>query len=60
MAQYSSWVHGVAAQDVRPLITPPRLTVAQGAQALDGPVVLQAIRIESEISGSRALGAGPS
>src|SRR5688572_7033576 len=45
-------VHGVAAQDVRPVITPPRLTVAQGA---DTPVVLQAIRIETEISGSRAL-----
>jgi Ca-activated chloride channel family protein len=49
-------VHGAAAQnlaqDVRPVITPPRLTVAQGA---DTPVVLQAIRIESEISGSRAI-----
>lgn len=47
-----SWVHGVVAQDLRPVITPPRLTVAQGAET---PVVLQAIRIESEISGSRAL-----
>jgi tetratricopeptide (TPR) repeat protein len=47
-----SLVHGVGAQDVRPVITPPRLTVAQGAQT---PVVLQAIRIETEISGSRAL-----
>ncbi len=45
-------VHGVAAQDVRPVITPPRLTVAQGA---DTPVVLQAIRIDTEISGSRAI-----
>ena len=45
-------VHGAAAQDVRPVVTPPRLTVAQGA---DTPVVLQAIRIETEISGSRAI-----
>ncbi|MEQ1772496.1 MAG: VIT domain-containing protein [Burkholderiales bacterium] len=45
-------VHGAAAQDVRPVISPPRLTVAQGAET---PVVLQAIRIETEISGSRAL-----
>jgi hypothetical protein len=49
-------VHGAAAQnlaqDMRPLITPPRLTVAQGAET---SVVLQAIRIETEISGSRAL-----
>ncbi len=45
-------VHGAAAQDVRPVNLPPRLTVAQGAET---PVVLQAIRIESEISGSRAL-----
>lgn len=44
--------HGVAAQDLRPVIAPPRLTVAQGAQT---PVALQAIRIETEISGSRAL-----
>jgi tetratricopeptide (TPR) repeat protein len=44
-------VHGVAAQDVRPVVTPPRLTV-QGA---DTPVVLQAMRIDTEISGSRAL-----
>ncbi len=40
------------AQDVRPVIVTPRLTVAQGA---DIPVVLQAIRIDSEISGSRAI-----
>ena len=45
-------VHGAAAQDVRPVIATPRLTVAQGS---DTPVVLQSIRIESEISGSRAL-----
>lgn len=45
-------VHGAAAQDLRPVITPPRLTVAQGAET---PVVLQALRIEAEISGSRAL-----
>ena len=45
-------VHGVAAQDVRPVITPPRLTVAQGAET---PVVLQSIRIDTEISGSRAI-----
>lgn len=34
------------------MITPPRLNVAQGA---DTPVVLQSIRIDTEISGSRAL-----
>ncbi len=45
-------VHGAVAQDVRPVITPPRLTVAQGAETA---VVLQAIRIETEISGGRAL-----
>ena len=46
------YVQSVTAQDLRPVIVPPRLTVAQGA---DTPVVLQAVRIESEISGSRAL-----
>ncbi len=40
------------AQDVRPLLRPPVLSVAQGAET---PVELQAVRIESEISGSRAL-----
>ena len=40
------------AQDVRPLLRPPLLRVAQGAET---PVELQAVRIESEISGSRAL-----
>ncbi|MBM3344698.1 MAG: hypothetical protein FJY56_21700, partial [Betaproteobacteria bacterium] len=46
-------VHGVAAQELRPAeLTPPRLTVAQGAET---PVVLQAVRIDAEISGSRAL-----
>ena len=47
-----NFVHGAVAQDLRPVISPPRLTVAQGA---DTPVVLQALRIEAEISGSRAL-----
>ena len=45
-------VHGAVAQDVRPVFTSPRLNVAQGA---DTPVVLQAIRIDTEISGSRAI-----
>ena len=45
-------IHGAAAQDLRPVITPPRLNVAQGAEA---PVVLQSIRIDTEISGSRAV-----
>ncbi len=43
---------GVLAQDLRPVITPPQLTVARGA---DSPVVVQAVRIEAELSGSRAL-----
>jgi len=43
---------GVLAQDLRPVITPPQLTVARGAES---PVVLQAVRIEAELSGSRAL-----
>ena len=46
------YAQSVTAQDLRPVILPPRLTVAQGAET---PVVLQAVRIESEISGSRAL-----
>jgi Ca-activated chloride channel family protein len=41
---------GVLAQDLRPV--PPQLTVARGAES---PVVLQAVRIEAELSGSRAL-----
>ncbi len=45
-------VHGAAAQDVRPAFTPPRLNVAQGANT---PFVLQAIRIDTEIGGSRAI-----
>ena len=40
------------AQDVRPAFRPPTLTVARGAET---PVELQTVRIESEISGSRAL-----
>ena len=44
--QYSS------AQDVRPVWRPPALTVANGAET---PVELQAVRIDAEISGSRAL-----
>ena len=48
-------VHGVAAQDLRPVVSPPRLTVAQGNNGAQTPVVLQAIRIDTEISGSRAL-----
>lgn len=44
--QYSS------AQDVRPVLRPPALTVASGAKT---PVELQAVRIESEISGSHAI-----
>ena len=46
------YAHGVTGQDLRPVVVPPRLTVAQGAES---PVLLQAVRIESEISGSRAL-----
>jgi len=45
-------VHGVAAQELRSEPALPRLTVAQGAET---PVVLQALRVEAEISGSRAL-----
>ena len=44
---------GVGAQNLRP--APPTLTVARGAQPLDLPVELQAVRIDAEISGSRAL-----
>ena len=40
------------AQDVRPVFQPPTLTVARGAET---PVQLQSVRIEAEISGSRAL-----
>ena len=43
---------GVLAQDLRPVIAPPQLTVARGA---DSPVIVQAVSIEAELSGSRAL-----
>lgn len=40
------------AQDVRLVFEPPRLTVARGAET---PVQLQSVRIDAEVSGSRAL-----
>ena len=46
------YTHYAQAQDLRPVMRPPTLTVARGAET---PVHLQAVRIEAEISGSRAL-----
>ena len=45
--------HGAAAQELRPVLpTPPRIRIAQGEET---PVVLQALNIDVEVSGSRAL-----
>ena len=46
-------VHGAAAQDLRPVQpAPPRIRVAQGEET---PVVLQGLKIDAEVSGSRAI-----
>ena len=40
------------ARDLRPVLQPPTLNVARGAET---PVALQSVRIDAEVSGSRAL-----